>query len=532
METPDDPLPEDPPAKAKAWFHDREGWRYRLINTLSKMTSGRLMAPFYHSTVAFHQKREFEELAKHRIDDDEHVAVWCIWSAEFYTPNSIANLYDGLERLQASGFSEAREHPTDWVRALRATGGGSFELYLAPKGKKVWGSGHYIDLPNFAERAGASILSLTPSLTVLVTCFLFKEPMRALLDVELHQEHPTEIRPNPGGSLSIVSPDLRHREIVRQSREERARLVTAWHREHFPGLSSGDDKLVPTCEFNVVRGAKPLATENGHSRLLSALGLEWSPDVFESDYGSLTKPLRFREGSDLFGPREMSILSIAHEEMVLLDDEGFGSSDEGRIWAIDAEFRRTFAISSLTSILHHYREHVARARDGASEVVGRGSADQALTKVRADTAALFDASTVARDLKDAAASQAFSMYGMDLQLRGGADESPKPTLINLTSQFIERESQRLILDIGELNNALNTQANLLSAQANLKLQPLIIALAILSLFASIVAAIQPARELIFKKGSENMSHSTVPPVNSRTSPRQSPASAPRVAPAR
>jgi hypothetical protein len=484
-----------------AWYHRHQSARYRLVNRFSKITRGWIRSPLFHSSVAYHCKNDLKDIGRERVCVSERVQTWSFWTAEFYTPDNINTLYEALDRLESAGFQCADRNPAKWLRQTRSLPGSSLELYLTPKGKQAWGIGHYCDLPPFADSAVGTILCVTPSLTMLVTHFLLKAEERCYFDEELHLDHPTRIIQNPGGSISTLSPELEQRRLVHERREARLMQATAWHRAHFPGLLSTHDERVSACEFSTIEGVVPLSRER--SNLLAALDLDWSPEIFEGPAAAerrpflLSRPMRSDHDVDLL------FLSSTLADFREQDAEHYGHDGDLRYAArLDDYFRHTFARAALPRVLRFYALRTAEARDGAAGIVGSRNASKALARVRADTAQCMDASVIARELRDAAKAKHLPRIDMDFALRAKGRASPM-ILGKVLHKSIIRDAQELLENVEALNSGLHAQANLLSAHANLKLQPWIIGLAILSLIAGMIAAIGPAKDLLTPSESRN-----------------------------
>ena len=126
---------------------------------------------------------------------------------------------------------------------------------------------------------------------------------------------------------------------------------------------------------------------------------------------------------------------------------------------------------------------------------------KALARLRTDSARCIDAATIARELLDILGDRWHGFHDMAFVERA---ESPRarrsPTgphsLREVTRARFTADAKSLLANVQELNAGLNAQANLLSAHDNLRLQPWIILLALVSMAAGIVAAVPSAKEFL------------------------------------
>jgi hypothetical protein len=479
-----------------AWYDRRHSARYRAIEFLSLLTRGRIKGPFYYGSVAYHREHDPEEWRKARPKRSEHVVTWALWTVEAYTPDNINALLQRLDDLRPVSESVGNRRPGDWLRATRAKPGSSFNLPFRPKGaKSLVPSGFSLPIPPFAKHSAATIISATPSLTFLASFHLLRDDERMRLDAVAHTDHPTKITAL-GRGVAISTPDLEMRRLVDEQRAAWVRSATDWQREHFGGLFCASGDTIPTCEFSTIVGARPFAKrpKGESSNLLECLGLIWSPLVFDSQSAKDEPQLCFCPWVRSTKTAHYSIVTMPADAFTALDAEAWGGDDEGRIFRLDERIRRTFAAWSALRVVGHFTDQIARARDQAAAVVGSRNAAQALSRVRRDSAQCFDAATVARELEEHA--KLISMERLPLRLRD-LQSKPSRTFSDVLERTLTERSKRLVADVAELNSNLHAQANLLSAHANLKLQPWIIVLAIASAVAGIISALEPARKAIW-----------------------------------
>ncbi|EGD58011.1 hypothetical protein Y88_3341 [Novosphingobium nitrogenifigens DSM 19370] len=476
------------------WYDRPRSIPYKIASRLSRWTGGRVKSPAYHRSLQFRRKHDTKDLEKYRVSPDEHVQTWYFWTLEFFTPDNIAVLRGALERLKPAGQEYGECGPANWLRQERGRQGSSMELYLVPKEGRAWGPGHYCALPSFAKAAHGTIANITPSLTTLTMSFRLKDSERDWLDDELHRDHQPKIFQRPNGVVSISNVWLQQRAIVRERREKWAHEVTEWHRRHFPGLLSTNEEAVSCCLLDVIDGAEPFISET--SNLLGALDLARTTAVYEyrAKDGQVLATMSRTANTD--DASHLHLVSMTLNQLQSYEAAGYGSDNCGRISRFDSMFRRGFTSIALHRVLDFYNRKVVLARDSAAAIVGSRSATKALARVRADTAQCIDAAVVARELCHAAKTGWIPSDLLSFTYKPFFLNEKAQPLAEIIHERITRQSSELLADVAALNESLSVQADLLSAHANLKLQPWIIGLAIVSMLAGVLAAIGPVHDLL------------------------------------
>jgi len=465
-----------------------------MASRLSRWTRGRVKSPAYHSSLQFHREHDAKHLEKYRISPDEHVQTWCLWTLEFFTPDNIAMLRCALERLKPAGLEYDESGPADWLKQERGRQGSSMELYLVPKGGLAWGPGHYCALPSFAKAARGTIANITPSLTTLTMSFRLKETERDWLDDELHRDHPSRIFQRPNGVVSISNVWSQQRAITKERRQKWKHEATEWHRKHFPGLLSANGEAVSCCLLDVIDGAEPFFSET--SNLLGALDLARSTAIYEyrTKDGQVLATMSRSTNTD--GADDLHLVSMTSNQLQSYEAADYGSDNSGRISRFDSMFRRGFTSIALHRVLDFYNRKVVLARDNAAAIVGSRSATKALARVRTDTAQCIDAAVIARELRHAAKTGWIPSDLLPFSYKPFFPIEKARPLAKSIHERIARQSSELLADVEALNESLSVQADLLSAHANLKLQPWIIGLAVVSMVAGVLAAIGPVHDLL------------------------------------
>jgi hypothetical protein len=491
------------------WYRRRKSLRFKIMERLSRLTKGRVKSPGYYRSSDIQREYDVSDIEKYRISPDEHVESWCLWTAEFYTPDNVHRLRTALDRLKPTAFEGAGNAPGDWLRKSRGRAGNSMELYLVPAGGFGWGIGYQCPLPEFAKGAHGTIENITPSLTMLTMHFLLSDAERDWLDKGLHSDRPGRITQKPQGVLGISSVSDEQRRLVEEKRRSWVDQATTWHRKYFPGLLASSGEAVSSCLLDVVDGVEPFGGER--SSLLEAIDHARSTDLMEhkAQDEKIIVLISKRFGRD--EPRDLLLMAIGKKYLLEFAAPGYERNDDGHVGHFDAIFRRNYTWIALPRILDFYQRRTALARDGAATIVGSRNASKALARVRADAAKSIDAAVVARELRDAVNTGWVPRCEMSFELRPWRKGEQPRDLAQTLGDQIARQATDLLSDVEALNDSLAMQANLLSAHANLKLQPLIIGLAAISMLAAVISTSVAVHDVLAPK-SVPMAVKPTPPL--------------------
>jgi hypothetical protein len=482
--------------KAKSpWYKSSKSIRYKLAFRLATITRGRIKSPHYREQVEYYYKRDIEHIDKSRAADGEHVVTWGLWAAEAYTPANISSLMRGLETL---GGESTRENPADWLRRQRNNPGGSNNLFFANPGSRFLPSGFEIEMPKFAEAAGATISTVTSSLTVFTLHFILKNEEQRRIDDILHSDYLTRLSRFGAHGMQIHAPDSERHRFIGEVRLEWARAATAWFEKHFPGLLAQSPNGVPTCELAVLENLSPFPPDTAkfeNYQTLMALGMQHSSLIFDSVHTEV-KPL-FAPSNGQFRPvMRHSIVAITKASFEKQDVESWGGGETRYLQKFDNTFREVFTNWILTYVLQHYETNMAATRDVLATVIGGRNSIRAVARLRRDTADGADAATVARDIKNTIIKYLLFSERNIFVRRLSSHETKVSPFTESLGQSLVAQATYIVSNVAELNDILNAQAGLLSAYANLRLQPWIIFLAVVSAIAGGIGAIPPARDLI------------------------------------
>lgn len=481
---------------ALTWYHRRKSIRYKVVNSISRMTRGRIASPYIRSITDFHRRRDASENEKSRPADSQHFKTWVVWAVEAYTPANISGLIEGLSKLQPVQRGPDRD-PVAWLRKNRYNPGSSLELYLHKPGSSPT-MGFHLDVPAFVEYGAGTIWTATPSLTLLTMMFVLTDEERSRFETALKADYTTRIEPTNSHGAMIFSPELERRRAIRETRADWSRQASDWFGKHFPGLFCVDGEPHPTSEVTTADGLEPFPDRWDNRRdgsILTALNWNGSDPFVPSDLASqglFYTPFPGHGGDDT----RHALVAATREAFERQEASGWGDGEDRFLYPFDRLFRPIVAQWAILHVLALYRRKVSSARDGFANVIGRQSALRALGKVRLQTADCADAATVARGINEGIADHALRVYHAGLTLKRRSNDDEERRMDMALRETLTWRANGLLRDVSELNETLHAQASLLSAHANLRLQPWIIVLAVVSFVAGAIAAIGPARELL------------------------------------
>ena len=263
-------------------------------------------------------------------------------------------------------------------------------------------------------------------------------------------------------------------------------------------ILANDGIGVAACELTVADGIVPFPmrgdTARGN-RILDPLCWRTTdpfvpigrPDegLYFAPYASIGEP----------NPRH-ALVAMISDAFRAQDADGWGTDESSFLYALDGSFRHITAQWAIPHVIDHYRKRIAATRDALLQVVGTGAATRALARVRHDTVKCADATVVARDVVEGIADRSLTIYDAGLALRPWREGVEPRPMRAVLSETLSRGAEALAREVSDLNETLHAQAALLSAHANLRLQPLIIALALISALVGGVAAEPVVREML------------------------------------
>lgn len=481
-------------------------WLRRRIETATdwagRVTGDRLIRPGAREMLAYHRAQDPQGNLDATPGPDSHVQMLGIWAFEAFTPSNVGRVMDVMERR---GWSTAWSQRSDrdlvgWLRERRRVGlEGSHELRLTRPGQaRIPSIGHEADLPPFAAWAAGQMVAISPSISGLVLFFAATPEASRAIEAALRTDARTRIR-SEGRSMVAVDPELARREAVEALRLGWRQDIARFFKGHAPGLfSEGAAEDYPTCEL-LIGDDFPL-----FSRDRDGSGRRVPSDIIEVVHAPVLLDAEEDEGASLaFGAFRSEGLT---NHAVLASTR---SAFEGTVHSLNASagpgrhllgandrFRFVFQQWALVQLLRQYDQRLNAARDQASRIFRSWLGLVPLRQVQALTAGLADTAVVARELSSTARLARIS-HGGDYVFvhRPWRPSEERAEFLDDCRRQMKAYARSLLESSHEFNQHLSSQANLSSAQANIWIQIIVSAFAVLSLLFGGVSAWEAATNL-------------------------------------
>ena len=238
-----------------------------------------------------------------RLPAWESIEVPAIWVVELYTPSTVEGLLGGIERLgwetRRSGGDDILKWMAD-IRHGRAAGWTALGLVSSTR------AGHLMtersaELPSRIQAAQPMLMSVMPSITALVTCFILTDDAAKEVNLPLRREFATFTTRDDrfrrrhlfryvirGGDIhmgsTIHAPDFQRRDEVVRTLDSLEADCTAWVAKQLPGAFAGGLRrgLFPTSML-FVSERRRLMREHLRLRALEGAELDRAFDAFQTD---------------------------------------------------------------------------------------------------------------------------------------------------------------------------------------------------------------------------------------------------------
>lgn len=472
--------------------------RYRILDRLGRWLPRWVDRPFVKRERLFYAALD-ATAGQELPPENASVEIHGLWAVEVFTAANIERLISrmkglGWDKDEGTGIRDI----VGWLRQARDGQRGIRKRRMRRTGSElgsfVWLS---LPLPSFADHVVAEFETLSRSVTRLSLFFPVGLEGRQQVNAVLQASYSTEVIPRERG-VSVINPSLRRREAVAALRNEWRQEIRGWLREYFPGLlaCANDPTVLPTCELAVTDGFEPFAPigPDGASRtgIAAQVQMGFASQAFEEDGRADNNLASAIFATDPFHSRALrhhSTLAIPrqrYESTVASLDEVSGEFRYA--FEVDRMFRRTFSNWSLMPVVRHYETLLAAAHDGAFGLLGSRWSLRALRKLREVTARASDARTVSRELTAYADSGELSWFeGFDFVRQPHRPRDQVESILTIMRRRLGQAASNLGISVGELNDFLHQQANLLSATANLRMQWAVGLFALISVAAAILA---------------------------------------------
>lgn len=253
---------------------------------------------------SFWRDRDPEENAPTRLPSDEHLEVAAVWVTELYTPSTVGGLLDGIESLDWEYGRSRDDSLAKWmsdVRHGRTAGWTSLGLVSSP-GDRHFMAERIAQLPTGAQAALPVLMSLTPSVTALVTCFILSDDAARLLDGPLRADYSTystrDTRFRRRHALRYIlwngpvhmgsrihHPDMQRREAVASALDDLDERCRSWVAKSLPGAFASGLRggLFPTVMLFLTEKCQPVTDESRATPSFEGADLDRAYDAWRSD---------------------------------------------------------------------------------------------------------------------------------------------------------------------------------------------------------------------------------------------------------
>ncbi len=458
------------------YYENCRSVRYRFRKFMSKLTLGRVDSPFLMRLKAHYEPLDAEANSKSTPDPSEKIDTIAIWAFEMFTPTNVASLERSVRAFELGrdvGNASAKS-VSGWLRETRTQGiGGWMNLGRLKWPRDVTAN---FALPEFAAEVDASLYAVTPSITCLALCFTATAKEKREIEGAMRVEDKTTFAANEGGGFTIIDPSAQKRRRIEGVTRQRHEQIRKWIVAHFPGVFTRDGGFPPTCDFNVYSGFSPFGSPEAHRSVIpSHLDLMRCRPLLEDR----SCPNVYLGWDALSGESVQRHMILAARSEAEGAAELFGrSDDEGLLyWAI-LNYTPALVYLNCGSLLDYYRNKFCISRDKRWSWFGsRGNSLKYIDDLAFQTSDSIDVYSVCMELERLGKSGVISSpWSADFRITSGTCEE--------LSAFVNRYLMQGADDLRNLYEGVNRhilqQGNLLSARENIRLQRVVLAVAVAS----------------------------------------------------
>ena len=322
---------------------------------------------------AFYDEHDPQDNVDSSPPEDEFIDLRCMWAVEFYTPAHIDSLISSFGKL-GWGMEESAspsQNPINWIRRLGRSQSSTAWMNLGlitpvGAGSSFPGFTRKADLPQSVEYALGGIYALTPSLTCIEVCFVFKEEFSRTFDAALRTDRKTFMTP-VGRHWTIHTPHIQKGNNIQEMRSCIVGSIGAWFGNNLPGLFSSGllGGAIPTCEFVTLRKAEPFPSrtqlEHSSRKYLMLLGMHSDFGAWES---TSTTGLKFRMPyqSEGINPYH-SILAINESQCIDAVPDYYGSKERSaQIDHLNMVMANLVVMWAILPMIEGYMQQISKVR--------------------------------------------------------------------------------------------------------------------------------------------------------------------------
>lgn len=457
--------------------------------------------------IAFWNDRDAKENDETRLQPDESLEVPAVWVAELYTPSTVAGLLEGLHRLGWEYGRSRNDNLATWmtdVRHGRTAGWTSLGLVSPPTDRHFMSERH-AELPADARAALPVLMSLTPSITALVICFILRDTAAQCLLDPLRADFSTFTTPDPrftrlgalryvlfGGTLNsgrtIHTPTFQRRDAASDVLDQLDARCRGWVAENFPGAFASGTRggLFPTAMLFLTEKNLPLRD----SPRLSALdgpGLDRPFDAWECDEwpgARLLLPRTFR-GEELrlrFACRRSDAFEVEPGYHEPLSNWTIAQRAHDLIPAFLTRW-------GLSCLLEGYGQRLSALRDETARGVHHRPVRDLKTVRTFVQRDLLDIRSSVSDIKRFAKSRDNYAYNTVEPRYVRSVRGEHPRLVEEMRTGQARFSAQLEEDVAHLLASMSTSADLTQTISNIRVQRITLLLTVISVALALIAIV-------------------------------------------
>lgn len=453
----------------------------------------------------FWRNRDPKENEEGRLPDLETLTIPAVWVVEVYTPSTVTGLFDGIQRLKWERGVSRNDDLLDWmsrVREGRSAGWTNLGL-VSSRDDRHFMAERTAVLPHGIRAVLPRLVSLTPSLTAMLACFVLDEEAARALNEPLRRDYTTYIkkrRYSPwdlalyfagrkhgifGGT--VHSPDIQRRDQSSAALAKAETRCSDWVSQHLPGTFTQEEHrgVHPTAVLVVTDNLEPLTSAVDDIRAFDGIGLNRSFRAWKTHEFPGVR-LRVRDSWDedalrlLFAGRRSDI--APHRP---------GYHDPESDWTL-AQHANDFIPGllsrwALSCLLDGFNHRLSELRDRTASDLGHAPVRELRQPRRLARTELLDLQVATADIEALAGSD--SWYRYDVIEPVDADERgrPRPDLVPSMQEFQLHRSQRLQEDVQRLLTSLSLSAEMTQTISNIRVQRLLVLLTIASVLAALAA---------------------------------------------
>jgi len=458
-------------------------------------------AEYFETFVSFFRSKDPADNAETRLPAQEQALVPVIWLAEVFTPTTIDKLIKGIRDLDAKIDKDKALLPSvadvsEWVLSSRRQGRAGYRNlpFVTSKDASVFPKA-VDELPPGIKGVHLRIQTLTSTVTVLTATFRLDEDSARGLEDILNQDRVTQMKVHSDGSFTHSDVTKQKAEAVDDWRRTLRDTAAEWIAERFPGsFCRMAPNHLPAIALLLTKSYTPWqekqpGTTSGWADVLDLVSREgyWQAKG--------TSPLRLNPVTRGAQPH---FLTLAATEADLLSQHSSrpGSSDlDGTLFQLDVPIPFLLAGWSLSALLEELEEQIGSIQDAANRA--EGNSPKGLEQVRVQLLrGGLDSRIVANDIAQHSGGLLWKYNALDFSEVLFSSQAPAhEPAASLKESLVTRQvdtGTRVIQLEKDLREVLSTDADLANASANLRLQNRVFWLTVISVGASILAAVPTA----------------------------------------